>query len=239
MTVIDIRTARRAEPSVAEAIIDEHRRGFAALLLTGRSLVDFDVDADGHIRACVEILRRRLFDELAIHLTTYSLAAGFEWSGLSGQNQAALEKVLRRHGLLDTVPDENEAVRIMRGVLSLARQPAGFKWEDGRDARVGFLFEFGEHLTPCTVNGAPTRRRFTASSSRIAWATISRRASTATSSSSTGVRASSTRSSSRHCVSSGCPNPTSLPSGNASRHSCRRTTRRSSRLASMRTLSHG
>lgn len=87
MTVIDIRTARRTERGVADIVIDEHRKGFAALLLTGRSLVDFDVDADGHIRACVEILRKRLFVDAAIHLTTYSLASGFEWGGLSCKNQ--------------------------------------------------------------------------------------------------------------------------------------------------------
>jgi hypothetical protein len=156
MTVIDIRSARRTERGVADIVVDEHRKGFAALLLTGRSLVDFDVDADGHIRACVEILRKRLFDDAAIHLTTYSLASGFEWGGLSCKNQGELERLLRKHGLLDVNPDENEAVRIMRGVQSLIRQPTGFKWEDERDAHLGFLFEFGEHLTPCTLNGAPT-----------------------------------------------------------------------------------
>ena len=142
----------------AQLVLDAYSGGHAALLVTGRSLYDFDIDeADGKVRPLLEILRRQLFREFGIHLTTYSLAAGLQWNGIPDErDQGDVEKLLRRHGLLELQPNESEQVRALRGIFALARASTGFKWRDGRDARIGFLLEFTEHLTPTSANGGCT-----------------------------------------------------------------------------------
>jgi hypothetical protein len=139
----------------ADRILDAYSRGHPALLITGRSLYDFDIDpADGKLRSILEILRRQLFKSVGVHLATYSLAAGLQWSGAAdSRDQAEVEQLLRRHGLLELTPGENEQVRTLRGIFSLARATTNVKWHDGRDARVGFLLEFAEHLVPSFANG--------------------------------------------------------------------------------------
>ena len=55
--------------SGADGILDAYARGHHALLVTGRSLYDFDVDpADGKLRPVLEIVRRQLFRDFAVHL---------------------------------------------------------------------------------------------------------------------------------------------------------------------------
>jgi hypothetical protein len=141
-----------------ERILEAYFRGHPALLVTGRSLYDFDIDAgDGKLRPVLEILRRQLFAKSGIHLQTYSLAAGLQWNGLpDARDQGELEKILRRHGLLDVAPGENEQVKTLRGIFSVARAPTNVKWHDGREARLAFLLEFAEHLVPCSANGGAT-----------------------------------------------------------------------------------
>src|SRR5258708_190562 len=141
--------------SGADEILDAYSRGHHALLVTGRSLYDFDVDpADGKLRPVLEIVRRQLFKDFAVHLVTYSLAAGLQWDTINNtDDHAGVEKLLRGHALLNVAPNENEQVRILRGIFSLARATAKFKWHDGREARIGFLLEFAEHLVPSSANG--------------------------------------------------------------------------------------
>jgi len=140
----------------SDRILDAYSRGHPALLVTGRSLYDFDIDpTDGKLRPILEILRRQLFKNVGVHLATYSLAAGLQWNGAADtRDQAEVEQLLRRHNLLpEAAPGENEQVKTLRGIFSLARASTNIKWHDGRDARAGFLLEFAEHLMPCFANG--------------------------------------------------------------------------------------
>lgn len=143
--------------TAADCILTAYSRGHPALLVTGRSLYDFDLDPEGgKVRPIIEILRRQLFKASGVHLTTYSLAAGLQWHGADARDQAEVEKILRRHELLCDAPAETEQVRTLRGIFSLARAATNAKWHDGREARIGFLLEFAEHLVPPFANGGCT-----------------------------------------------------------------------------------
>jgi len=145
--------------SGADRILEAYSHGHHALLVTGRSLYDFDVDpGEAKLRPLLEILRRQLFKDFGVHLVTYSLAAGLQRNKLEdGHDDAEVDKLLHRHNLLLEVPlNENEQVRTLRGIFTLARATTKFKWRDGREARLGFLLEFAEHLVPSAMNGGCT-----------------------------------------------------------------------------------
>jgi len=59
-------------------ILDIHRDGRGAAMISGRSLYDFVLDG-GKIRPLLEALRRALYDEFGMVLVTYSLANGVNW----------------------------------------------------------------------------------------------------------------------------------------------------------------
>ncbi|AFZ11534.1 AAA ATPase central domain protein [Crinalium epipsammum PCC 9333] len=144
-----------------EAIVTPYEEGFPAILVTGRSLYDFDLHTDGKVRPLIEILRQVLRARYGMLLVTYSLATGLDYdaSRINDQrDRTTIETTLQSHQLLNIPQDQNEVVRVIRGIYSLSRTPTnGLKWADGRDLRFAFLFEFTEHLTPgCLTNGTQT-----------------------------------------------------------------------------------
>lgn len=143
-----------------QQIIEEYKKGYSALLLSGRGLHDLIVSEDGKILTVVESLRRALRSECGALLIRYSLAGGLDWDESridDDRDRRAIENALRAHNLLDITPDRNEVVRVMRGVHSLSRSPTtNLRWADGSDMRFAFLFEFGEHLAPASPNGSQT-----------------------------------------------------------------------------------
>jgi AAA+ superfamily predicted ATPase len=126
--------------------------GHAAIMLEERSLYDLAVDRGGQLRPAVEVLRRIARDEYGMHLITYSMAQGLDWDAPRCDDRVTrdrIEQTLRLHHLWDLPQDQNEVVRVLRGIASMARAPRGeVKWPDGRDLRFAFLLEFAEHLAP-------------------------------------------------------------------------------------------
>jgi AAA+ superfamily predicted ATPase len=128
--------------------------GRPALLVTGRSLYDHVApeDEEGKIRPFVEVLRREVRQRYGMVLVSYSLAGGIDWGSSLIENtedRRTIEGALRTHNLLNVQQDQNELVRVIRGVSSLARTPAkGLKWVEGKDLRFLLLVEFAEHLVP-------------------------------------------------------------------------------------------
>ncbi|MEM7789631.1 MAG: AAA family ATPase, partial [Bacteroidota bacterium] len=124
------------------------------------SLYDLVADEEGRLLPVLEHLRRRAREEHGMVVVTYSLAAGLDWDEPrvdDARDRDAISRLLRTHGLLDVEPDENEVVRVVRGIAGLAQFPAGAAtWADGRPMRFVFVLEFAEHLTPSGEGGGRT-----------------------------------------------------------------------------------
>jgi hypothetical protein len=140
--------------------------GYRAIRLSGRSLYDLVVD-DEKLRPLIEALRRACLATYGMHLVSYSMAGGLDWDASrieNENNRRTIEKSLRSHQLLDIPQDQNEVVRVIRGISSLSRTPMdSLKWVDGRNIRFAFLFEFTEHLMPGSLtNGTQTDQQLVA-----------------------------------------------------------------------------
>lgn len=135
-------------------IFNAYDEGCPALLVTGRSLYDLVLDGEGRMRPLIEALRREALQARGMHLVTYSMATGLDWdeARVDARDRETISRALRLHRLVDIPQDQNEVVRVLRGIASLARaQDAGLQWHDSRPLRFLFLCEFGEHLAPGTL----------------------------------------------------------------------------------------
>lgn len=156
------KTGNGAGTSAAvEQILRAYDEGHPALLVTGRSLDDMLVDTDGSLRPLVRALRRATFEHYGMVFVTYSMAGGLDWDSarvMDERDRRTIGAALAAHHLLDVPQDQNELVRVIRGISSLSRAPTvGLKWADGRALRFAFCFEFTEHLTPGSLtNGMQT-----------------------------------------------------------------------------------
>jgi len=143
-------------PFPGDPILQAYERGLPVVLVTGRSLRDLCLDQDGRIRPILEVLRRELLHRHHMILVTYSMAEGIQWSrhGLDDGDRQAVEGILRSNGLLDGPRQEQEVVRVVRGVASVARGAGDPHARTGeRPVRFCFLLEFGEHLAPASLSG--------------------------------------------------------------------------------------
>lgn len=143
-------------------IFQMYEEGYAALLLTGRSIHDLVVDpADKKLRTLLEVLRRSCRERYGMVFLRYSMAGGLDYdkSRIADERDLrTIESALQSHGLMQIPQDQNEAVRVIRGIYSLSRTPVdNLKWADGKSMRLCALLEFGEHLTPGELaNGTQT-----------------------------------------------------------------------------------
>jgi hypothetical protein len=144
-------------PTPAEPILQAYEEGYAALLVTGRSLYDLVADEEGRLLTLVEHLRRRFRSRAGMLTVTYSLAGGLDWDAeriADQRDRRTIETVLRAHHLLDVAPGVDEVVRVLRGIGSLARTHTdSLAWADGTPMRFLFALEFTEHLTPGSEGG--------------------------------------------------------------------------------------
>lgn len=139
--------------SPVEKVFQAYEEGHPAVLLTGRSLYDLITDGDNKIRPLLESLRRTCWERYAMTLVTYSLAGGLSWQGDDAHDRGQVTQLFERHGLAKLSQEQNDVVRVIRGISSLSRTPMeNLKWTDGRDLRLCFLLEFSEHLVPGTLN---------------------------------------------------------------------------------------
>lgn len=153
---------------ILDSIFQKYDEGYSALLLTGRSLQDLVADASSmKLRTILEVLRSELRERYGMVFLRYSLAAGLDWDleriG-DQQDRRTIETALQHHGLVNIPVDQNESVRVIRGIYSLSRTPTtGLKWANGQDMRFSSLLEFGEHLTPGQLtNGTQTEAQLVA-----------------------------------------------------------------------------
>jgi hypothetical protein len=147
-----------------QEILQAYDEGHPALLVMGRSLYDLVLDEEGKMRPLLEVLRRILRARYGMVFITYSMAGGLDWDAsriTDERDRRLIETALQAHNLHDIPSDENEVVRVIRGISSLSRTPtAGLKWADGKGMRFAFCFEFTEHLAPGSLtNGTQTNEQ--------------------------------------------------------------------------------
>ncbi|MBT5714105.1 AAA family ATPase [Candidatus Poribacteria bacterium] len=134
-----------------DRVCSAYEEGSSALFLSGRSLHDIDLAADGRLRPIMEILRSALRQRFGMVLVTYSRAAGLDHDAatLDAKDLDSIERVLRGWGLLGTPTHDQETSSVLRGIFRGAREPAASRrWSDGREMRFAFLLEFCDHLVP-------------------------------------------------------------------------------------------
>lgn len=93
-----------------EDILRAYEEGRPALLLTGRSLYDLVVDAEGKLRPLVETLRRTCAARYGMAFVSCSLAGALDWDSTrvpDERDRRTIEKALRAHHLLDTPEKQN------------------------------------------------------------------------------------------------------------------------------------
>jgi ATPase family associated with various cellular activities (AAA) len=146
---------------VIEQLMQAYEEGHSALWATGRSLYDLVAEANGKVRPLIEELRRYAFEKHGMVFMTYSMAGGLDWGDSrieDERDRRLIETALAAHNLISIPQDQNEIVRVIRGISSLSRTPTnGLQWADGRPMRFAFCFEFTEHLVPgLLMNGTQT-----------------------------------------------------------------------------------
>ena len=136
-------------------LFEAYEDGHAALLLEERSLYDLTCDAEGRLVPAIEVLRCLARSSCGMHVITYSMAQGLDWDSTRLTDRAErtrVEDTLRLNGLLEVPQDQNEIVRVLRGVASMARaRRDDLRWSDGQPMRFAFVLEFAEHLAPGTL----------------------------------------------------------------------------------------
>jgi len=136
-------------------LFEAYEDGHAAVLLEERSLYDLTCDEAGRLVPAIEVLRSRARLTCGMHVITYSMAQGLDWDAtrlVDHAERTRVEETLRLNGLLDVPQDQNEIVRVLRGVASMARaRRDDLRWSDGRPLRFAFVLEFAEHLAPGTL----------------------------------------------------------------------------------------
>jgi hypothetical protein len=152
--------------AIIDQILNPYREGRPALLVTGRSFHDLVVADDQKIRPILSVLRKCLRDEHGMVFISYSMAQGLDWDEARIEDERdhhTIANALRTNHLIEIPQDQNEIVRVMRGISSLSRTPTqGIQWADGTEMRFAFCLEFGEHLTPLLSNGTQTDNQLVA-----------------------------------------------------------------------------
>ncbi|MBK8464953.1 MAG: AAA family ATPase [Chloracidobacterium sp.] len=142
--------------SAIRQILDTHKSGHGALVVTGRSLYDF-VPSKGKIRPLFETLRRDLYQEFGMVFCTFSKANGLHWfeSWIADEgDRRTVREALQNSGLLSLRANDQEMVAAVRAAAALVRtNTEDLKWSDGRRMRFCMCFEFAEHFAPCTPPG--------------------------------------------------------------------------------------
>jgi hypothetical protein len=137
-----------------DPILEAHRAGAQALLVSGRSLLDLHIDEAGQLRPLRHTLMRRVREEFGMATLVFNLALGARWSweGFSDEQRREFE------GRLDlrNLPLQQELRDDSRGREPLERACAFLKAvyqtiERGSEIPPIFvLIEFGEDIIPHT-----------------------------------------------------------------------------------------
>ena len=135
--------------------------GRSSMILTGRSIYDFECREDGSICTLVQLMSEYA-KRMHMVMVRYSLASGIvvPYNMYEKADGETIKKILSANGISNTkcatgnCNASQELVDILRGISRLASAPTANNWQDGENMKFLFVFEFTSDIMPnaTTVN---------------------------------------------------------------------------------------
>ena len=135
--------------------------GRSSMILTGRSIYDFECREDGCICTLVQLMAEYA-KRMHMVMVRYSLASGIvvPYNMYEKADGETIKKILSANGISNTkcatgnCNASQELVDILRGISRLASAPTANNWQDGETMKFLFVFEFTSDIMPnaTTVN---------------------------------------------------------------------------------------
>lgn len=135
--------------------------GRSSMILTGRSIYDFECREDGSICTLVQLMAEYA-KRMHMVMVRYSLASGIAvpYNMYDKADSETIKKILSANGISNTkcatgnCNASQELVDILRGISRLASAPTANNWQDGENMKFLFVFEFTSDIMPnaTTVN---------------------------------------------------------------------------------------
>lgn len=135
--------------------------GRSSMILTGRSIYDFECREDGSICTLVQLMAEYA-KRMHMVMVRYSLASGIAvpYNMYEKADSETIKKILSANGISNTkcatgnCNASQELVDILRGISRLASAPTANNWQDGEKMKFLFVFEFTSDIMPnaTTVN---------------------------------------------------------------------------------------
>lgn len=135
--------------------------GRSSIILTGRSIYDFECREDGSICTLVQLMAEYA-KRMHMVMVRYSLASGIvvPYNMYEKADGETIKKILSANGISNTkcatgnCNASQELVDILRGISRLASAPTANNWQDGETMKFLFVFEFTSDIMPnaTTVN---------------------------------------------------------------------------------------
>ena len=135
--------------------------GRSSMILTGRSIYDFECREDGSICTLVQLMAEYA-KRMHMVMVRYSLASGIvvPYNMYEKADGETIKKILSANGISNTkcatgnCNASQELVDILRGISRLASTPTANNWQDGETMKFLFVFEFTSDIMPnaTTVN---------------------------------------------------------------------------------------
>ena len=135
--------------------------GRSSMILTGRSIYDFECREDGSICTLVQLMAEYA-KRMHMVMVRYSLASGIAvpYNMYEKADSETIKKILSANGISNTkcatgnCNASQELVDILRGISRLVSAPTANNWQDGETMKFLFVFEFTSDIMPnaTTVN---------------------------------------------------------------------------------------
>lgn len=135
--------------------------GRSSMILTGRSIYDFECREDGSICTLVQLMAEYA-KRMHMVMVRYSLASGIvvPYNMYEKADGETIKKILSANEISNTkcatgnCNASQELVDILRGISRLASAPTANNWQDGETMKFLFVFEFTSDIMPnaTTVN---------------------------------------------------------------------------------------
>ena len=129
--------------------------GRSSMILTGRSIYDFECREDGSICTIVQLMAEYA-KRMHMVMVRYSLASGIvvPYNMYENADGETIKKILSANGISNTkcatgnCNASQELVDILRGISRLASAPTANNWQDGETMKFLFVFEFTSDIMP-------------------------------------------------------------------------------------------
>lgn len=129
--------------------------GRSSMILTGRSIYDFECREDGSICTLVQLMAEYA-KRMHMVMVRCSLASGIvvPYNMYEKADSETIKKILSANGISNTkcatgnCNASQELVDILRGISRLASAPTANNWQDGETMKFLFVFEFTSDIMP-------------------------------------------------------------------------------------------